>query len=141
EYKPIDASTTAQRVGARAARDNIRTRATADIVAAGPPGDGVSPGRACNGKPLGLTRERDSDPGPCRGRRDRLHALDRSVRQAQRVEVRRSRSQIDGVCASAEIARARANNERVELRAGERDRIVTTGAGEVPGRDIAERRR
>ena len=121
EHKPIDASSAGDRVGTTAASDRVVVCASRD------------------GEALGLTRERDGDPRPCRGRRDRLHALDRSVRRAQRVEVRRSRSQIDGVCASAEIDRAGANNDRVELRASER--FVTTGAGEVPGRDIADRRR
>ena len=63
------------------------------------------------------------------------------VGRAQRVEVGRGRGQVDRVAgAGAEIDGARADDDRVELGAGQRHRVGAGRAGEVAGLDIAERR-
>ena len=108
------------------------------VSAPGAAGDGVGLVAAGDGEGFGLAAQRDGHAGRGAGGRDRLDALDRVVGRAQRVEVGRGRGQVDRVAgAGAEIDRARANEDGVELGAGERHRVGAGGAGEIAGLDVA----
>ena len=111
--------------------DRVVAAARDDGVGTGAAGDGVGLGAAGDGEGFGLAAQRDGHAGCSAGGRDRLDALDRCVGRAQRVEVGRGRGQVDRVAgAGAEIDRAGADEDGVELGAAERHRI---GAG-VPVR-------